>query len=359
MTEYSNHKEFIRKVNEIVTPAYLVGGAVRDIVLGRTPNDFDFATPLSPDEIEDAIHAAGKRAYGVGKRFGTVGFKLDGEMIEVTTFRTEKYSHGSRKPQVEFVRDITHDLSRRDFTINAMAIKMDGKIISPFGGRDDLYGADYGRKTLLRAVGNPTIRFKEDPLRILRLARFSSQFNSEVEENTLKSATRLSSRILSVSVERWMLELDKLLSGEFVANGFRVLRDTGVLSFILPELVIQFDYDQHSPYHEFDLWTHTMKTVEAIPRANIDLRWSALLHDVGKPFSKSVKNKTFERNGEDVTQWNYINHHVIGSEIIKGIASRLKWSNSRRDFVTSIVLNHLEEDSPLAEADSGGQKGAS
>ena len=156
------------KVEQILTPVYLVGGSVRSSLLGQPPSDYDFTTPLAPDEIEAAVRRAGHKAYTIGKRFGTIGFKLDGHFIEVTTFRSERYHAGSRRPDVTFIGDITHDLSRRDFTINAMAIAPGGRLIDPFGGYDDL------KNRLLRTVNKPFDRYNEDPLRMLRAARFVS-----------------------------------------------------------------------------------------------------------------------------------------------------------------------------------------
>ncbi len=329
-------------VAEIVSPVYLVGGAVRDELLGAEPHDWDFATPLLPDAIEQAVRAADRKPYLVGSRFGTVGFKVnvDGvwHYVEVTTFRSETYESGSRKPAVEFVSNITHDLSRRDFTINAMARK-GRRVINPFGGQEDLTNG------ILRAVGTPSHRFKEDPLRMLRLCRFVSQFGFEIEPTTLKHAQQRAHRILTVSRERWMQELDKLLLGEHVLAGLGALNDTHLLRFVLPEIGLQTGYDQRSPYHDFELWLHTALVVEATP-PDLTLRWAALLHDIGKPF---VRRERPDRA-------NYPQHDLVGAELVLKLAAYLKWSNERRDLVSALVRDHLSESSPLKEADSGAQK---
>ena len=171
--------DLLTEVEKIMAPhpVYAVGGCVRDYILGVQPKDYDFCTPATPDEIETLVKKSGRRAYLTGKRFGTIGCKVKiGEiqdLIEITTFRTETYAEANRKPEVEFVKDITADLSRRDFTINAMAIRLNkGRIhiIDPFGGREDL------KNKTIKAVGNPKIRFKEDPLRILRAIRFATRY---------------------------------------------------------------------------------------------------------------------------------------------------------------------------------------
>ena len=154
-------------VFEMFPNSCMVGGSVRDRLLGQEPKDYDFATPLTPDEIEAVVRAHGRKPYLVGKRFGTVGFKVDGHMVEVTTFRSEKYKSGSRKPEVAFVTDINADLSRRDFTINAIALLPDGSLCDPHGGTEDI------RKHVVRCVGKPKDRFTEDPLRLLRMCRFT------------------------------------------------------------------------------------------------------------------------------------------------------------------------------------------
>ena len=325
-----------KKVEQIINPVYLVGGSVRDRFLNKEPKDWDFTTPLSPDTIEAKVKKAGRRAYLVGKRYGTIGFKLDKDFIEVTTFRTEKYIKGSRKPTVEFVQNIHSDLSRRDFTINAIA-QRGNKIIDPFNGRKDL------KDKKIRCVGIPSHRFREDPLRMLRACRFASQLGFVIEGDTLLKIEKLNYKILEVSKERWMAELDKLLLGDGVILGSNYLMVTGLLKFIIPELSLQFLLDQNSCYHSLPLWAHTLAVLQEIPK-DVNLRWAALLHDIAKPF---VRKRNL-RTGYD----NYIRHDYLGADMVERIARHLKWSNERRESVKEIVLNHLREDSPLKEADN-------
>ncbi|MDR2063814.1 MAG: CCA tRNA nucleotidyltransferase [Candidatus Nomurabacteria bacterium] len=328
----------IKPVETIINPVYLVGGSVRDSQLGITPHDFDFATPLLPNEIEKRVKAAGRHAYTIGKKFGTIGFKLDGKYIEVTTFRTETYSENNRKPSVEFVDDLMVDLSRRDFTINAMAIELKNNqphIIDPFGGQIDT------ENRLIRAVGNARERIKEDPLRMLRAARFVAQFGFNVDVDLMTQIKRRASTIYNVSRERWVTELDKLLTSKHAGQGLQVLADSNLLRYILPELWLQVGFDQNSPYHNLELWEHTKKVVDLSPNET-DIRWAALFHDVGKPFAQTKNAKGYS---------NYIMHEIISAEIVGGIAHRLKWSKARTEAVTALVRRHMDADSPLRNAD--------
>ncbi len=308
---------------------------MRDTLLGLAPKDFDYATPLIPDEIESKIRESGKRAFVTGKRFGTLAFMWEGNLVEITTFRAEKYEPGSRKPSVEFTKSIEQDLGRRDFTINAIAIR-DERIIDPFGGKDDL------EAKILRSVGNAAERFNDDPLRLLRLARFTAQLGFTIEDRTLKAAQKKAHTILDVSRERWVQELDKLLLTDIPSIGLEALHEIGILAFMLPELQIQVGYDQHSPYHAHTLWEHTKRVVDGVAE-NIDLRWAALLHDIGKPSTQVFK---------DSGQANYIFHEQVSAELTYGIAKRLKWSEERRKAVTDLIENHAEEGSPLRQADN-------
>ena len=323
-----------QKVESIISPIYMVGGCVRDSIRGVEPKDYDFATPLLPDEIEAAVKKAGLHAYCVGKRFGTIGCKVDGNYVEITTFRTEKYAEGNRKPSVEFVKDITADLSRRDFTINAIA-KRGEKYIDPFGGEEDI------KKKCIRCVGKPSDRFKEDPLRLLRAARFASQLGFTIDMDLYVIALQLNYKILEVSKERWMMELDKLLMSNLSSSGLAFIADTKLLNYIIPELSLQVEYNQNNPHHSHPLWFHTLDVVQGVP-ADINLRWAALLHDIAKPFVRTENKKGYS---------NYIKHDLLGADMVLKIARHLKWSNDRTEIVSNLVLNHMKDDSPLRKAD--------
>ena len=343
-------KELLEKVTEMMKPhpVYLVGGACRDYLMNIEPKDYDFCTPATSDEIEEKIHARlnehgdPTKVYGIGKKFGTLGCKVDGEMVEITTFRVEKYKPNNRKPDVEYVKHINEDLSRRDFTINALAIRLTKghiRIIDPFGGVEDIEGG------VIRAVGHPKQRFKEDPLRILRAIRFACRFGFKIEEVTFSKMKKMSNHILDISKERWMMEMDKILMSDNVGDGLDYLWIADLFKFMIPELQLQWGYDQNSKYHKFTLEEYTKRVVAATPR-DLDLRWSALLHDIAKPFVRTENPKGYS---------NYIGHEKLGADMVLRLSTHLKWSNDRTKAVVELVRNHLEEDCPLREFDNIGK----
>jgi tRNA nucleotidyltransferase (CCA-adding enzyme) len=321
-------------INKIINPAYLVGGSVRDELLGKQPKDFDYTTPMLPETIENNIKESGHRVYSIGKKFGTLGLKINNTFIEITTFRNEKYTDRNRKPLVEFVGDLTTDLSRRDFTINAMA-KDSKQLYDPFNGKEDL------ENKIIRCVGKPSERFQEDSLRMLRAARFSAQLGFTVEKDTFEMCKQLNYKILNISKERWVMELDKLLTSQNPSLGLDFLMQTRLMNYILPELSLQYQYNQNNPYHTLDLWEHTKKVVELVPN-DIELKWAALLHDIGKPFCRQKKTEN---------HYTYYKHDLLGKEIVNKIALYLKWSNNRKENVMKIVLNHMMDNNPLRIAD--------
>ena len=353
----TKHKEIINIVSEFMKPfpVYITGGFVRDSLLNVDSNDIDFCTPSSPEEIENKItsslnkHGDHRKAIGVGKSFGCLKCKILGEAIDIVSFRNEKYVKGSRKPEVNFVKDITADLSRRDLTINAIAMR-DGKIIDPFNGQQDL------KDKIIRCVGKPTHRFKEDPLRMLRAGRFASQLGFDIECAIYKAVKDVRHKILQVSKERWMIELDKILMTDKPSTALDFFMETGLMNFIIPALSLQYKYDQNSAYHTLDLWSHTSKALDATPK-DITLRWAILLHDVGKPFVRTDKEKIgiCEKHEFNYTKTNYIKHDLVGAELVEQIARHLKWSNDRRIAVVDLVKNHLRDDSPLKEYDMKGK----
>jgi len=320
-------------MSSVLDPVYLVGGSVRDLLMGRSCHDYDFATPLHPDEVEARVRAAGKRPYLVGKKFGTVAFKLEGHLVEVTTFRAESYDEGSRRPNVSYLADLGDDLARRDFTINAIAMH-DGAVIDPYFGRRDIDAR------VVRAVGDAKERFREDPLRMLRAARFASQLDFTVELATAAAMEHGAPRILTVARERWMAELDRLLVGPGAEGALRLLAASGLLRYLLPELQLQIGYDQDTRWHDRTLWEHTIAVVAGVPQ-DVTLRWAALMHDVGKPYAR------VEKPGRAT----YVGHERLGAEIVERTALYLRWPVARREEVRDLVLHHLEKDSPLKTAD--------
>jgi len=344
---------------------YLVGGSVRDKLLNLPYTDLDFATPAQPEEIEAAIKKAGFKAITIGKKFGTISFfhpkspknpKAAHDPIEITTFRTENYGE-SRKPEVKFVQDITHDLARRDFTVNAMAIDDKGKLIDPFSGYADI------KAEKIRFVGNPSERINEDPLRMLRACRLSAQFDFVATAETKKRILQNAVKIINISKERWTSEMDKILTSRHPHRGLDALVQTELLRYILPEIWIQYHYDQNSPYHRLSLFEHTKKTVQLVEN-DINIRWAALLHDVGKPYSRVDKTihrhkfsivglkETVKRLWKRDSQSNYPNHAEIGAEFVIKIGKYLRWSNDRIEKTKELVLKHLSDKSPIDKADS-------
>jgi len=335
-------KKICRIVHEVINPSYLVGGCVRDLILKRPFNDYDFCTPLLPDDIEAHIKESGRKSLNIGKRFGTLGMKYQddpktkSEVLEIASFRKEFYKKGNRKPKVEFVGNITADLSRRDFTINAMCLRTDNfHLIDPFGGQDDI------KSKIIRSTGNATERFKEDPLRMLRACRFAGQLGFKIEEQTFKKMKEYSHRILDVSKERWTAELDKLLIGKYADNGLDYLWKSGLMIFIIPEVGLQYKFFQNNPNHKLTLDNHTSKMIMGLPE-DINLRLAGLFHDSGKVYLEILKKTGYS---------GYYKHELLSAEFVERSALYLKWSNDRLNIVKSLVLNHMNLDSPLKDAD--------
>lgn len=306
------------QVETIVAPVLLVGGSVRDAVMGRECNDVDVATPLGVDEIEAAIRAAGRRPYLMGRRYGTVGVRLDGRLIEISTLAEADGPPGGADR-------VMADLGRRDFTIDAMAF--DGRrIIDPFGGHADIAGR------VVRATGDADARFLEDALRILRAARIAAQLEFGVDQATLESMTRHAPSLLAVARERWMTELDALLMAPAAGAGVRILAQTRVVPFILPELCRYPVGVEHGTHLE-----HTAALVSAVPADDPTARWAALLHDVGEGPAGGPGHEA----------------DLIGGEIVERIALALRWSNERRREVARLVREQGEPGSLLARAHAG------
>lgn len=316
-----------KEINEIFgdDPVNLVGGSVRDIILGKEPKDWDYCTPLEPDTIEQRVRDAGRKPYLTGKRFGTIGFKVDianeatyetddGKVIklykpnwvyiEVTTYRTEKYDGNSRKPTVDFTCDLSLDLSRRDFTINSIVLTDDGDYFDPHGGRLDIMAKK------IKAVGKGKDRILEDPLRMLRAARFAAQLGFEVDPNLSGIMRQHAHEITRVSKERWVQELDKLLDSQDVMLGIEVLYKTDLLKYMLPELHQALCMDNN---FIIDI---TYQIQEA---KTLDDKWGELLYPIGLPIAQELKRGELK----------YPKHEVIRRELLQGISARLKFSNER------------------------------
>lgn len=301
--------------------AYVVGGACRDIFMGKEINDWDVATSALPEETKSALNDY--RIIETGIKHGTVTVLIDGEPIEITTFRIESgYSDNRHPDAVEFTDYIEKDLSRRDFTVNAIAYSPFDGIVDPFDGKNDI------ENKIIRCVGNPDTRFGEDALRILRALRFSSALGFEIEKETAESIHRNKHLLANISVERIFTELSKLLCGQDVGRILREFPD--IIFFILPELEPMKNCVQNHERHIFDVWGHTVKAVESV-EPKLELRLAALFHDSGKPHVK-----TTDDNGTD----HFYSHAKQSKRIAENILTKLKTSNKLKNHVLALVEYH-------------------
>ena len=304
---------------------YLVGGSVRGLLLEQPVSDLDFATDADPvmtkiagGEVEpDGI-------YSVGEKFGTVGFVFGDIAVEITTYREEFYPTADRRPTVQHGTDITGDLSRRDFTVNAMAIDAhSGVIIDPFGGCEDL------ERRLIRAVGNGADRFREDPLRILRALRFIAQLDFSIDPQTLEAMRQMGPELDRISRERIASELNRLLVAPAATRALELMRDAQLLPHILPEVVPMAD-DAGEGRHK-NIWLHTLRVIDQTP-PRLAVRWAALLHDAAKPMTRSI---------DAAGEVHFFGHERLGAGIARRTLRRLKQERALIDRVAALVDLHL------------------
>jgi tRNA nucleotidyltransferase (CCA-adding enzyme) len=303
--------------------AWIVGGCVRDLLLGRVAADWDVATDARPKELLSIF----PRAIPTGIEHGTVTVVQRGQHYEVTTLRGEgTYTDGRRPDWVEFVDDITADLARRDFTVNAMAIDpVDAQLIDPFDGRGDL-----GRG-VLRAVGNPRERFAEDGLRVLRAARFVATLDLDLDPETRAAIRPTLDTYRKVAMERVRDEWVKAMKARAPSRAFEVMRETGILEITCPELLEGVDLAQNR-FHAYDVWKHGLECMDACV-ADPVLRIAALLHDVGKPRTRAWS--------DEKSDYTFYDHDQVGAAIAEPIAARLRFSNEERQRIVSLVQHHL------------------
>jgi poly(A) polymerase len=305
---------------------YLVGGVVRDLVMGRLApaTNFDFATDATPAETSRLLRGWAEAQYLVGVRFGTVGARRHGTLVEITTFREERYPEDERKPAVTFAKDIGTDLSRRDFTINAMAVRLpDGEFVDPFEGVKDL-----AAKRLDTPL-EPEVAFSDDPLRMLRAARFVAQFGVTPAARVLEAIGRMRERLRIVSAERVREELDKLLMGDSPGDGLTMLVETGLADEFIPELpALQLEQD---PVHRHkDVLRHTFAVVERLEPDPV-LRLAGLLHDIGKPSTRE-----FTTDGVS-----FHHHEVVGARMAEQRLRELRYPNGVVEDVCKLIELHL------------------
>jgi poly(A) polymerase len=318
---------------------YLVGGTVRDLLLGDEARpldqmDFDATTTASPQETKKLVADLADAVWTHGERFGTIGLKMGDRVYEITTHRAEAYSPDSRKPDVQFAGDIETDLSRRDFTINAMALELTGDapvLVDPYGGAADLM------TRTLRTPLSPEESFSDDPLRMMRAARFVAQLQVAPDPALTKAVTEMGGRLAIVSMERVRNELDKLMTADTPSAGLWFLIDTGLIDQFFPEIpAMRLEQD---PIHRHkDVLTHTLAVVENVrPDAHPGFdfritRLAALFHDIGKPKTRGFKN------GKGVT---FHHHEVVGARMTRDRMRALKYSNEDVEAVTELVNLHL------------------
>ena len=306
--------------------AYAVGGCVRDMALGRTPHDYDLCTAALPEQTEALFRD--KRLVLAGKKHGTIAVVTNEDVVEITTFRTEGDYTDNRHPEwVRYVTDIEMDLARRDFTVNAMAWSPSRGFADPFGGREDL------KNGILRAVGDPEARFREDSLRILRGVRFAVRYGLEPETQTWQAMLELIPLMDNLARERVFDELCTLLPTICARD---LHRFAPVICGVIPELAPTIGFDQHSPHHAYDLFTHIAAVVENTP-GDLALRWAALLHDIGK-----VETFTQDSNGRG----HFYGHAKVSAEMADAILRRLKAPTALREEVMLLIRQHMTKLEP-------------
>jgi poly(A) polymerase len=313
----------------------LVGGPVRDAILGRLGNDLDFTTDAHPHQTKKILKSWADNTWDTGILFGTVAGKRGDTTVEVTTYRTEKYEEDSRNPDVEFGDTIEGDLSRRDFTVNSMALELTGakpEFIDPFNGLGDL-----GTR-ILRTPSSARQSFSDDPLRMMRAARFASQLNFEIDPEVLEAMSSMASRISIISAERVREEFTKLLMSAHPRKGITILVDTGIAELVLPEIPkLRLEIDEH--HHHKDVYEHSITVLEqAIAQEdrlggpNLVIRLAALLHDIGKPKTRNL----LEGGGVS-----FHHHEVVGARLSKNRMKALRFDNDTIDAVETLVALHL------------------
>lgn len=314
----------------------VVGGPVRDALLGRPTHDLDFTTDARPDDILRIVTPISTAQWDIGRAFGTIGARVQKEQVEITTYRADSYDGVTRKPTVEFGDTIEADLVRRDFTVNAMALQVPSvKLVDPTGGVEDLIAG------VLRTPTDPDVSFGDDPLRMLRAARFSAQLGFRIDDDTADAITRLRSTLEIVSPERIQSELVRLMQTDDPVRGIRALVETGLIDEFLPEVsALKLEVDEH--HHHKDVYEHSLTVLrQAIslehsrhPGAEPDvaLRIAALLHDIGKPRTRKLED------GGAVT---FHHHDIVGARMARKRLQALRFDTATTDAVATLIELHL------------------
>ena len=312
----------------------LVGGPVRDAILGRIAPDLDFTTSANPDQILKVVKPISSATWDIGREFGTIAAQIDGEQVEITSYRADSYDKTSRKPTVEFGDNLEDDLIRRDFTVNAMALRLPSRVfVDPHQGLRDLL------LETLKTPTDPEVSFSDDPLRMMRAARFTSQLGFVIEPETFEAMIRLKDRIEIISQERIRDEFSKLLLSKNPRVGLEVLVETGLAELTMPELpALRLEVDEH--HHHKDVYQHTLTVLEQAigyeKEYNLEndlvLRLAALLHDIGKPPTKKLEP------GGGVS---FYHHDVVGAKMAKKRLTALRFDNDTIKAVARLIELHL------------------
>lgn len=314
--------------------AYIVGGCVRDSILKRKPQDWDICTNCNPEETMEIFKDYNVKTIPTGIEHGTITIVKNSKHYEVTTYRIEEEYRDHRRPSgVSFTNDLKKDLSRRDFTINAMAYDDNDGIIDPFNGLEDL------ENNIIRTVGIPQERFKEDALRILRGIRFSGQLDFNIEKNTKEAMLIKGSLLEKISKERIRDEINKMLLSHRPSISFNTLKELDLFDYTIPELKATIDFEQKNPHHDKDVYSHIMLTLDNTER-DLPLRLAALLHDIGKPKCFTI--------GEDGIG-HFYRHHMIGMDMSEEILKRLKYDNKTIKTVKVLIKEHMFKQDKLSD----------
>ncbi len=308
--------------------AYFVGGCVRDLELGREPDDYDVCADARPERVQELF----PRSLAVGAKFGVILVVEEGAQVEVATFRSDiGYSDGRHPDHVVYSDSPQEDVRRRDFTINGLLMDpATGEVLDYVGGRADL------RAGIVRAIGDPRLRFAEDKLRMLRAVRFAARFGFRIEPKTMAAAQSLAAQITQVSPERIRDELTKLLTEGAARRGFELLEETGLLAVVLPDIARMKGVEQPPQFHpEGDVWIHTRMLLEKLPpNCSPTLAWGVLLHDVGKP-------PTFTPATGPGTRIRFNGHEEVGARMAEHICRELRFSNDDTEQIEALVANHM------------------
>jgi len=314
----------------------LVGGPVRDAFLDRVTNDLDFTTDASPDQILKIVKPIADAHWDIGRAFGTIGAKVGDDTVEITTYRADSYNGQTRRPDVVFGASLEDDLVRRDFTVNALALRLpEVKLVDPSGGIDDMLAG------ILRTPAAPEVSFGDDPLRMMRAARFSAQLGFALDPGTLTAMTAMADSIRIISAERVCEELSKLLKSDRPRAGIELLVESGLAEIVLPEIpALRLEIDEH--HHHKDVYQHTLTVLEQaidyersrgnLPVPDLVVRLAALLHDIGKPATRRLEP------GGVVS---FYHHDVVGSKLAKKRLRALRFDNETINAVGRLVELHL------------------